>query len=90
MHPPFENLRITNTLSLHPKLAFLFGKGVRLWLIVRPSICSFCIAHFTFISTLHFCFGLIYSLAFSLFMCECEHGLNATAMHLTCCPFGGQ
>ncbi len=35
------------------------GKEVGLWLVVRPSIRSFRIAHFTFTSTLRFCFGLI-------------------------------
>jgi hypothetical protein len=36
-----------------------FGKGVGLWLVARPSICLFRIAHFTFISTLHFCLDFI-------------------------------
>jgi hypothetical protein len=35
------------------------GKGARLWLVVRPSIRSFCIAHFIFTLALRFCFGLI-------------------------------
>jgi hypothetical protein len=66
------------------------NKGARLWLIVKPSIYSFRITHFIFTSTLCFHFGLIKPLAFSLFMCECEHGLDTFGMHLTCCPFGGQ
>jgi hypothetical protein len=35
------------------------GKGMGLWLIARPFICSFHIAHFTFTLMLCFCFGLI-------------------------------
>jgi hypothetical protein len=35
------------------------GKGARPWLVVRPFICSFRIAHFIFTSMLHFHFGLI-------------------------------
>ncbi len=66
------------------------SKGVRLWLIVRLSISSFHITHFTFTSTLCFCFGLIQPLASSILMCECGHWLDAFGMHLTCCPFGGQ
>ncbi len=27
MHPSFENLKISNILGLHPKLAFFFGQG---------------------------------------------------------------
>ncbi len=65
-------------------------KWVRLWLIARPSICSFHIAHFTFTLALCFCFGLIQPLAFSLFPCECGHGLSVSSMHLAQCPFGGQ
>ncbi len=35
------------------------GKGARLWLIVKPFIHSFCIAHFIFTSMLNFYLGLI-------------------------------
>jgi hypothetical protein len=35
------------------------GKGVGLWLVVKPFIYSFCITHFTFTLTLLFYFGLI-------------------------------
>jgi hypothetical protein len=38
---------------------FYLGKGVGLWLIIRPSTYLFCIAHFTFTLTLHFYFSLI-------------------------------
>jgi hypothetical protein len=65
------------------------GKGVRLWLVVRPSIHLFRIAHSTFISTLRFCFGLIQPLASNLFMCECGHKLDTSGMHLTRCLLGG-
>jgi hypothetical protein len=40
-------------------------------LVVRPPICLFCIAHFTFTSSLCFCFNLIQPSAFSLLTCEC-------------------
>jgi hypothetical protein len=39
---------------------------------------------------LRFCFSLIQPLAYSLFTCECGHGLDTSDMHLTCCPFGIQ
>jgi hypothetical protein len=66
------------------------GKGVGIWLVVRPSIHSFRIAHSTFISTMHFCLNLIKLLASSIFMCECGHRLNGSSTHLTHWPFGGQ
>jgi hypothetical protein len=59
-------------------------------LIVRPYIHAFHIAHFTFTSTLHFCFNLIQTSASSLFTCECGHGLNTSNTHLTSCLFRGQ
>jgi hypothetical protein len=59
-------------------------------LIAKPSICSSCIAHFTFTSVLRFYFSLIQPLASSLFMCGCRHGLDASGMNLTRCPYGGQ
>jgi hypothetical protein len=67
------------------------GKGAGLRFVIRPSICSFHMAHSTFTSVLHFCFGFgsIQPLAFSLFMSECEHRLDAFGMHVICCPFGG-
>jgi len=66
------------------------GKGVGLWLIIRPSIYSFHIAHSTFTSTICFHFGLIQPSTSNLHMCGCGHGLDIFGMHLTCCPFGGQ
>jgi hypothetical protein len=74
-------------------LAYIYscsGKGVGLWLIDRPSIHSFHITHSTFTSTLHFHLSLIQPSTSSIFTCECEHGLNASGTHLTCCPFEGQ
>jgi hypothetical protein len=72
------------------RIHFCLGKGLGVWLVVRPSICSFCIAHFMFTSMLHFHLGLIQLLAFSLLTCACGHGLNAFGMHLTHCSFGDQ
>jgi len=66
------------------------SKGAWLWLVAKPFICSFCIAHFTFTSTLCFCFGLIQPSTFNLFTCECGHMLDAFSTHLIHCPFGGQ
>jgi hypothetical protein len=66
------------------------SKGARLWLIARPSIYAFFIAHSTFTSTLCFRFGLIQPLASSLFTCEHEHDFNAFGMHLARCLVGGQ
>jgi hypothetical protein len=76
----------------HPEPTFTIvqAKGAGLWLIARPPIRLFHITHFTFTSTLHFCFGLIQPSTFSLFMCECGHGLDAFGMHLACCMFRGQ
>ncbi len=65
------------------------GKGARLWLVVRSSICLFHIVNSTFTSALCFCLGLIQPLTSSLFTCECEHELDASSMHLARCPFGG-
>ncbi len=66
------------------------GKGARLWLVVRSSICLFRITHFTFASTTHFCFNLIKPLASSLLTSKCEHGLDKFGTHLAHYPFGGQ
>jgi hypothetical protein len=66
------------------------GKGTRLWLVARPSIHSFHIAHFTFTSVLCFRLGLVQPLAFNFLTCECGHGLDTSSMHLNRCPFGGQ
>jgi hypothetical protein len=80
-----------DSISLASKtcICFCLGKGARLWLIVKPSIYSFRIAHFIFTLALFFHLGLIQPLTFSLFMCECGHGLDTFGMHLTCCLFKG-
>ncbi len=39
---------------------------------------------------LRFRFGLIQPSTSSLFMCECEHGLNSSSMHLVRCSFKSQ
>jgi hypothetical protein len=71
------------------RIRFYSCKGARLCLIVRPSICLFCIARFTFISVLRFHFDLIQPSPSIFFTCECGHMLNTCSMHLACCPFGG-
>jgi hypothetical protein len=50
-----DSISITCKAHIH----FCLGKGVRLWLIARPFIYSFHIAHSTFILTLYFCLNLI-------------------------------
>ncbi len=65
------------------------GKGARLWLIVKPSIC-FLHYYFIFTSTLHFHRSLIQPLASSLFKCECGHDLDASNTCLAHCLFRGQ
>jgi hypothetical protein len=72
------------------RIYFCLGKGVWIWLVGRPSIHLFCIAHFTFTSTMHFHVSLVQPLAFILLMCESGHKLNEFDTHLTHCPFGGQ
>ncbi len=62
---------------------FCLGKGAKLWLIARPSIRSFYIAHSTITSMLHFHFSLIQPLASNVFMCEYGHSLNAFNTYLT-------
>jgi hypothetical protein len=58
------------------------GKGTRLWLVVKPFIYSFHIAHFTFALTLYYCHDLIQPSALSFLTYECGHGLDAFNMHL--------
>jgi hypothetical protein len=89
-HPSLSWKMITFPLHLKPAFALVWARGHGLWLIVKPSIHSFRIVHFTFTSALHFCFNLIQPSTFSLFKCECGHGLDASNTHLTCCPFGGR
>jgi len=81
-----------NSISLAYKahIHSYLGKGARLWLVVKPFICSFHIAHFIFTLALHFHLGLIQPSTSSLFMCEYGHGLDAFNIHLAHCPFGGQ
>jgi hypothetical protein len=71
-------------------IRFCSGKGARRWLVVRPCICSFRIAHSTFTSMLRFHFGLIQPSTSSFFTCECGHMLDPSNTHLVHCPFGGQ
>ncbi len=78
------------SLASRARIHFCSGKGTWLWLIIKPSIRSLCIAYFTLIPTLHFHLSLIQPLASNLFTCECGHGLNAFDTHLVHCPFGGQ
>jgi hypothetical protein len=79
-----DSISLTSRVHIH----FCSSKGVRLWLVVRPSFCLFCIAHFIFTSMLCFHPGLIQPLAFSFTMCECEHRLEASGTHLSCYLFG--
>jgi hypothetical protein len=69
---------------------FCLGKRTGLRLIAKPYICSFCITHSIFTSSLCFHLSLIQPSTYTLIMCECEHGLDASSMHLTRCLFGGQ
>jgi hypothetical protein len=72
------------------RIRFCLHKGFGLWLIIRPSICFFCIAHFTFTLALRFYLGLIQPSTSNLLTCDYGHGLDVSSMHLICCPFGGQ
>ncbi len=63
---------------------------VGLWLVAGFFIYLFHITHFTFTSTLHFCFGLIQPSSSSFFTCECGRMLDVFGTHLVRCPFGGQ
>jgi hypothetical protein len=83
-----ENESISLTFKTH--IHFCLRKGTRLWLVVRPSIHSFHIAHSIFTSTLCFRFSFIQPSVSSLFTCECGHRLDASNTHLVHCPFGGQ
>jgi hypothetical protein len=69
---------------------FCLGKGVGLWLVVKPFIHLFHITHSTFTSALCFRLGLIKPLASSFFTCECAHGLDTSNMHLVRYLFGSQ
>jgi hypothetical protein len=79
-------ISLTSRIRIH----FYSGKGARLWLITKPFICSFYIAHFFFTLALRFRFDLIQPSASNLLTCECGHELDTSSTHLTRCPFGGQ
>jgi hypothetical protein len=81
-----------NSISLtsRARIHYCLGKGVGLWLVVKPFTHLFCITHFTFTSALHFCLDMIPLSTFSFFMCKCEHELDASNMRLIRCLFGGQ
>jgi hypothetical protein len=81
-----EDDSISSTSRAH--IHYCLGKGARLWLVVRPSIYSFHITHFTFTLALNFCLDLIQPLTFNLFTCECGHRLDTSCTHLTHCAFG--
>ncbi len=76
-----DSISSTSKTCIH----FCLGKGVGLWLVVRPYVCSFHIAHSIFTSGLFFCFNLIQLSASN----ECGHRLDAFGTHLVRCPFGG-
>jgi hypothetical protein len=80
-----DSISLTSKTHIRP----YSSKGARLWLVAKPSIHSFHIAHFIFTSTLCFRLNFIQPSTFSLFTCECEHRLAAFSMHLARCPFGG-
>jgi hypothetical protein len=58
------------------------SKGAGLWLVTRPSIYLFHIAHSTFTLVLHFHLGLIQLTTSNLLTCECGHWLDAFGTHL--------
>jgi hypothetical protein len=76
------------SLASRTHICFCSNKGIGLWLIARPFIHLFYIAHSTFTLALHFHLGLIQPSACSLLTCECGHGLDAFNTHLVCCSFG--
>ncbi len=82
-----EGDSISSTFKSH--ICSCSSKGARLWLIIKPFICSFRITHFTFISMLRFRLSLIWPSTSNLFMCKCGHGLDAFGTHLTHSPFRG-
>jgi hypothetical protein len=81
-----DSISLTSKAHIHS----YSGKGAMLWLVVKSYFRWFHIAHFTFISTLCFCLGLIQPSTSTLFMCECGHELIASGMHLACYLFKGQ
>ncbi len=81
-----------DSISLASRICIRFcsAKGIKLWLVVRPLIYLFHIAHYTFTSTLRFHLGLIQPSTSNLFTCECGHGLDTFGTYLIRCPFGSQ
>jgi hypothetical protein len=79
---------ISSTFIAH--IRSCLNKRAGLWLIIKPSICLFCIAHYTFTLALHFHLDLIQPSTFSLLKCECGHGLATFDTHLPCYLFEGQ
>jgi hypothetical protein len=88
-HPLGLFFKMTPFSTSRTYICFCLGKGVGLWLVANPSICSFHIAHSIFTLVLCFCFGLIQLSAFNLLTCECGHGLDTFGMHLVHCLFEG-
>jgi hypothetical protein len=88
----FRSILEDDSISLTSRayIYFCSAKGVGLWLIIRPFIYLFHIAHFTFISTLHFVSIWFNFQHLVFFMCEYTHGLNTFDTDLTSCLFGGQ
>ncbi len=78
------------SLTFRALTRFCQSKGAKLWLVARPFIHSFHIAHSSFTSMLHFSLDLIQPLGSTLFICECGYDLDASGTHLACCPFRGQ
>lgn len=76
-------------LNFSKKSICLF-KELIIWLVVRPSIYLFHIAHSIFILAMQFCFGLIQLSTSNFITWECGYRLDAFNMHLACCPFGNQ
>jgi hypothetical protein len=81
-----DSISLTSKACMHSCL----GKGVGLWLVVKPYIRLFCITHFIFTSTLCFLLNLIQPSTYSTFTCECGHMLDTFGTHIICCLLGGQ
>ncbi len=81
-----DSISSTSKACIH----FCSGKGTGPWLVAKPCMCSFHIAHFTFTSMLRFHLNLIQPSTSSFFTCECEHRLDTFSTHLVHYMFGGQ
>jgi hypothetical protein len=75
------NLKNSDDLLNFWKKLICLLKELIIWLVVRPFICSFHIAHSTFILMMGFHFGLIQLSASNPFTCECEYKLDVSSMH---------